>query len=68
MRANIYGMLKKMRPKARLSSGMGTFRIALENERWDLAAHVLVFSALNLKVSEGKDGRKKRPHGQPKRP
>jgi hypothetical protein len=40
-------------------------KYALDNQRYDLAAHILVYAMLKVKVEE--NGKKRRPQGQPKR-
>ena len=41
-------------------------KYALDNQRYDLAAHVLVYGLIKAKIKE--DGKKERcPEGQPKR-
>ena len=41
-------------------------RAAIENQRWDLAAHALVLAAIQTKVKE-RNGKKRSPQGQPER-
>ena len=41
-------------------------KYALDNQRYDLAAHVLVYAMVKVKTEE-KNGKKRRPQGQPKR-
>jgi hypothetical protein len=40
-------------------------KYALDNQRYDLAAHILVYAMVKVKVKE--NGKKRRPEGQPKR-
>jgi hypothetical protein len=40
-------------------------KYALDNRRYDLAAHALVYGLIKAKIKE--NGKKRRPQGQPKR-
>ena len=44
---------------------MKLLKYALQNQRYDLAAHVLVYGLIKAKVEE--NGKKRRPQRQPKR-
>jgi len=43
-------------------------QVALERQNYDLAAHVLVYGLVKAKVEESRNGKKRRPKGQPERP
>jgi hypothetical protein len=45
---------------------MQLLKYALDNQRYDLAAHVLVYGLVKAKIEE--NGKKRRPKRQPKRP
>jgi hypothetical protein len=45
---------------------MQLLKYALDNQRYDLAAHVLVYGLIKAKIEE--NGKKRRPKRQPKRP
>jgi hypothetical protein len=44
------------------------FAVALENQRWDLAAHVLIFAALRVNMRENGTHEKRHSKRKPKRP
>ncbi len=44
---------------------MKILKYALENQHYDLAAHVLVYGLVKAKIKE--NGKKRRPQRQPKR-
>jgi hypothetical protein len=44
---------------------MKVLKYALENKKYDLAAHVLVYGLVKAKIEE--NGKKRRPSGQSKR-
>lgn len=42
--------------------------LALERQDYNLAAHTLVYGLVKTKVEDSKNGKKRRPTGQPERP
>lgn len=48
---------------------MKVLKLAVETQRWDLAAHVVIFAALRVKENGENDAKKekRRSEGQPKR-
>lgn len=46
---------------------MKLLKAAIENQRWDAAAHVLVIGMVKAKRGENCDGKKKRSTSRPKR-
>jgi hypothetical protein len=64
-----YVLLYRLR-KSRGSENMRLLRLAIETQKWELAAHVLILGAIKARQSEndkpgGKD-KKKHPQGQGK--
>ena len=59
-----WGVIMKKRANA--------FQIAVEKQRWDLAAHILVFATLQVGASEGllkvETGRMRKSDGKKRRP
>lgn len=48
---------------------MKVLKLAIETQRWDLAAHALIFATLHVKKNGENNAKKekRRPQGQPKR-
>ena len=65
-----YVLVYRLR-KSRGSENMRLLRLAIETQKWDLAAHVLILGTIKARQKEngepGSKDRKKRPSGQRKK-